>query len=150
MGERLSLDHIAADDNWLVKGGSWEKLTQAAIVDEHQAVKTNRFTDELKQVFQLSGIEFGRADHATVDGQTVVFEINTNPYIGPYVPDPHLLRRETQITARQRFAAALDAIDTKRRGTIAIRRTRFGKRQRRFWLFGRFPWTLGQIPLKRR
>ena len=48
VGERLSLDHIAADDNWLVKGGSWEKLTRAAIADEHEAVKRNRFTNELR------------------------------------------------------------------------------------------------------
>jgi len=43
----------------------------------------------------------------------VVYEINTNPFIGHYVPDPKPLRRETQTLARQRFADALEAIDTK-------------------------------------
>ena len=149
VGANLSLDHIAVDDNWLVKRGVWEKLTDAAIKDELEAVRANRFADALKPVFELAGIEFGRADHAPVRGQPVVFEINTNPFIGPYVPDPHLLRRETQAIARRRFAAALDAIDTRANGTVRISKTRFGKRQRRTWLFGRIPLRVGRAPLQR-
>lgn len=148
VGPNLSLDHIAVDDNWLVKG-VWEKLTPAAIDDEHEAVKANRFTDALKPAFEIGRIDFGRADHAPVGGRTVVFEINTNPYIGPYVPDPMPLRRATQAVARQRFAAALDTIDTTNKGTVILRPTKFLKLQRRTWTFGRIPWKLGRIPLKR-
>ena len=113
------------DDNWLVKEGVWEKLTDAVVADEHEAVKANRFADALKPVFEIGKIDFGRADHASAGGRTVVFEINTNPYIGPYVPDPKPLRRATQAVARQRFAAALNSIDTTGKGTITLRRTRF-------------------------
>ena len=137
------------DDNWLVKRGVWEKLTDAAVADEYEAVKANRFADALKPVFEIAGIDFGRADHAPVRGQPIIFEINTNPYIAPYVPDPKLLRRATQAVARQRFAAALDAIDTTGKGTVTLRRTKFEMRQRRTWLFGRIPWRLGRAPLKR-
>jgi hypothetical protein len=120
VGSNISVDHIALDDNWLVKFGVWKKLTEVAISDEHDAVKSNRFAEVLKPVFDLGGIDYGRADHATIDGRTVVYEINTNPYIGPYVPDPHPLRRETQILARKRFAAALDTIDTIGAGSVDI------------------------------
>ena len=137
----ISVDHIAIDDNWLVKFGRWEKLTDFAIADEHEAVKSNRFADLLLPVFEIAGIEYGRADHATIDGRTVVYEINTNPHIGPYVPDPKPLRRETQILARQRLAAALDAIDTSRKGTVKIPKSKIMRRHKlptsdwRSWLF---------------
>src|SRR5262249_49332410 len=120
VGANMSVDHIAVDDNWLVKFGVWEKLTDAAVADEYQAVKSNRFADGLMPIFEIAGIDYGRADHATMDGQTVVYEINTNPHIGPYVPDPKPLRREAQTLARQRFAAALDEIDTIESGSVKV------------------------------
>ena len=88
VGSATLVDHIAVDSSWCVKYGVWEKLTDAAIIDEHDAVKSNRFAAALAPIFDIAGIDFGRADHATVAGATVVYEINTNPYIGPYVPDP--------------------------------------------------------------
>ena len=118
VGSSLSVDHIAVDDNWCVKYGVWEKLTETAIADEYESVKTNRFACELRPVFDIAGIDFGRADHANVSGQTIVYEINTNPYIGPYVPDPNPLRRESQALTRQRFAKALETIDTVAIGTV--------------------------------
>jgi hypothetical protein len=148
VGPNLSLDHVAVDDNWLVKVGVWEKLTEAVVADEHEAVKANRFADALKPVFEIGKIDFGRADHAPVGGRTVVFEINTNPYIGPYVPDPKPLRRATQALARQRFAAALDSIDTTGKGTITLRRTDFFEPHWRK-VFGWIRWKSGRIPLRR-
>ncbi len=149
VGPNMSVDHIAVDDDWLVKRGVWEKLTDAAVAEEHEAVKANKFADEIKSVFEVGKIEFGRADHAPVGGRSVVYEINTNPYIGHYVADPKPLRRETQAIARKRFAAALDVIDTPAGGAVALRRTRFANRQRRtWWILGRIPWRLART-LKR-
>ena len=135
-GSAASVDHIAVDDNWWVKYGVWEKLTDAAIADEHDAVKSNRFATDLTPAFDIAGIDFGRADHASIGGRTVVYEINTNPFIGPYVPDPKPLRRETQTLARQRFAEALEAIDTKATGTVAMPASEFCAPSRRAWRFG--------------
>jgi hypothetical protein len=136
VGEQLSVDHIAVDDNWWVKYGVWEKLTDAAIAEEHDAVKSNRFATDLKPAFDIAGIDFGRADHASIGGRTVVYEINTNPFIGHYVPDPKPLRRETQTLARQRFADALEAIDTKGTGTVAVPASEVLRPFRRAWRFG--------------
>ena len=136
VGPNLSVDHIAVDDNWCVKYGVWERLTEAVIADEYEAVKANRFASDLKPVFDLASIEFGRADHAEVDGRTMVYEINTNPFIGPYVPDPTPLRREAQALARQRFADALEAIDTADAGAVSVEPTELLELQRRAWRFG--------------
>lgn len=120
IGAQTICEHIAVDDVWLVKTGDHAKVTEAIAQDEHDAVVSNRFVPDLTRVFELAGIEFGRADHATVDGKTVIYEINTNPYLGWFVPDQNPVRRDTQLTARGRIAEALAAIDTRERGWVRL------------------------------
>jgi len=119
IGDRLIVEHIAVDDTWLVKIGDHAKVTDAIMDDEREAVETNRFATDIGPAFDIAGIEFGRADHGTVAGQAAIYEINTNPYLGLFVPDRHPIRRETQIIARGRIAEALAEIDT-----TAVGRTR--------------------------
>jgi hypothetical protein len=120
IGDATVVEHIAVDDIWLVKTGDHAKVTESVAADEHDAVVSNRFAPAVAAAFRIAGIEFGRADHAEVGGRTVVYEINTNPYSGPFVPDRNPLRRETQLTARGRIADALAAIDTPQGGRVAI------------------------------
>ena len=112
IGDRIVTEHIAVDDTWLVKVGDHAKVTDAVAADEHNGVTTSRFADDLRPAFEAGHIEFGRADHATVNGRTVIYEINTNPTLGRFVPDRRPLRRETQLSARRQIAEALDAIDS--------------------------------------
>jgi hypothetical protein len=118
VGDLVSVDHIAVDDNWLVKYGDYSHLDESIIRDEHDAVLSNRFADEMMGCFELAAIEYGRADHAYADGQLVVYEINTNPFIGHYVPGRHALSLEKQQRARERLASGFYAIDTQDSGTI--------------------------------
>ena len=120
VGDRISVDHIAVDEGWLVKYGVWDKLTDEAIADEYDAVTSNRFAADFAPIFDISGIEFGRTDHAFCEGRTVVYEINTNPFIGPYVPDPKPLRFRTQSVARRRLAEALETIDCEDSGLVDL------------------------------
>lgn len=112
IGDRIVVDHIAVEDRWMVKYGRHDCLTEDVVSDEFDAVSGNRFERHLKPAFEMAGIEYGRADHAVTAEGMVVFEINTNPFLGNYVPDPWLKRRETQILARQRWSEAMQAIDT--------------------------------------
>ena len=116
----FSLDHIAVDDNWLVKTGQWDMLAENIVADEYDAVLSNRFADATRRAFDIAGIEFGRADHGLHDGKPVFYEINTNPFVGHYVRDSKPLRAETQILVRTRFAAALEQIDCSERGRISL------------------------------
>ena len=120
IGTQVSLDHIAVDETWLVKYGRWEKLTDQAVKDEYDAVRSNRFSDQVARVFQAASIDFGRADFGLFDGRPVFYEINTNPYIGDYVPDTKELRRRTQELARRRFAQALENLDCSDTGMIEV------------------------------
>ena len=124
VGPSLSVDHIAVDSNWCVKYGVWEKLTDAAISEEYEAIKSNRFAADLKPAFDIAGIDFGRADHAKVGGRTIVYEINTNPFIGPYVPTQTASPR-TQALARQRFATPLQQSTRRTSGTWRCRQLNF-------------------------
>lgn len=132
IGDVTILEHIAVDDVWLVKTGDHAKVTESIAIDENAAVASNRFSGELSEVFRISAIEFGRSDHATVGGRTVTYEINTNPYSGPFVPDRNPVRRETQRIARERIAAALAAIDTPQMGYVSVPAT-VKRRPIRWW-----------------
>lgn len=135
VADRMSVDHIGIDDTWYVKFGKWDLLDDTSVAEEHAAAAANQVAPEVTRAFALSGIEFGRADHATVDGRTVVYEINTNPFVGPYVPDPIPLRFKTQALVRERLAAALAAIDCHESGWQKLKpSTPFG--MRRTWAFG--------------
>ena len=116
----LSLDHIAVDDNWLVKTGQWDMLAEDIVADEYEAVLSNRFSDAARRAFDIACIEFGRADHGLHEGKPVFYEINTNPFVGHYVRDSKPLRAETQVLARTRFAAALEQIDCAEHGMIEL------------------------------
>jgi hypothetical protein len=135
IGGRMSVDHIAVDNNWFVKVGSWDLLNDAVVAAEHEAVTTNQFAADVKEAFDVAGIEFGRADHGTVNGRTVIYEINTNPFIGRYVPDKIALRFQNQKLGRERLAAALTAIDCKESGTRRLKRCKWF-RSERLWSFG--------------
>ena len=111
IGDAILVDHGAWEDNWLVRYGKYELTTEERCEQERAAVVSNRFADVLQPVFQLAGIEWGRADHATFNGREIVYEVNTNPNIGPLQPQQFPVRNETLLFGRQRMAKQLWRID---------------------------------------
>ncbi|WP_018387843.1 hypothetical protein [Ancylobacter sp. FA202] len=118
IGGQTVLEHIAVDDTWLVKIGDHAKVTPEIAQDEHDAVLANRYADDLSRAFALGNLEYGRADHAQYNGRTVLFEVNTNPYIGPFKPRSPAIRTETTLFARRRMAECHEAIDTPVGGSV--------------------------------
>jgi len=72
------------------------------------------------QAFDLAGIEYGRADHATVQGRPVIYEINTNPTIGGPEPQRRQMRADSLAAARRRLAQLLWRIDSGDGTTIKV------------------------------
>jgi hypothetical protein len=66
----------------------------------------------VEPVFDLAGIEFGRADFGLVGGQVQLYEINTNPTIASVAEHPSADRVESLHQVRRNLFAALQAIDT--------------------------------------
>lgn len=117
IGDRYSLDHHVVQDDWRVKygreglehpPGRIERLLQ----EEFDDVTQNRVPDPVKAAFEIARIEFGRADHAVVDGRTVIYEINTNPHLRPRAEQRWPLRNQTVTAAHGRLAEMLWSIDS--------------------------------------
>jgi hypothetical protein len=120
IGSETIVEHIAVDDTWLVKVGDKAKISPQVAEDEHDAVMTNRYSESISAVFDLAHVEYGRADHGHFRGRQVIYEINSNPYIGYYLASPNPIRREAQLHARTRIAQALAAIDTAGGGWVKL------------------------------
>ena len=88
IGNRVIASHMNFSRNWLIKPGrpSPENMTPkenmaAELIEEWQFVKNNPHEAEIREVFELARIDYGRMDYALLDGAPQVWEINTNPTI---------------------------------------------------------------------
>jgi hypothetical protein len=112
VGDNIHVDHHVTEDSWFVKYGRMEQSPEWLTGDEHRRVLANDCPGAVRDAFQLANIEFGRADHTTVAGREVIYEINTNPMVGTLTPQPRPLRDETLLHAARTMAASLHAIDS--------------------------------------
>jgi hypothetical protein len=109
-------DHGDVEDTWSVKYGMPELETDAVLEEEHAFVAGNAVPDAVRRAFAIGDIEFGRADHAVVDGATVIYEINTNPVFLPLTAQGSATRDDSKLIGRRRMADLLAAIDTQAGG----------------------------------
>jgi hypothetical protein len=112
IGDLISTDHCVIEDQWCVKYGTYGLGTEAMAEDEYRRVRDNVHAEALRPAFDLAGIEWGRADHATVGGREVIYEINTNPQVAELKPNRLKRRDETLHLSRARLIEGLVAIDT--------------------------------------
>ncbi len=112
IGESIYLDHHIVEPTWLVKYGVGDILPSWLSEEENRQVVANACPAAVETAFRVAGIDYGRADHTTVGGQEVIYEINTNPTI--WLPKPQIwpIRDETLALGRERMAAAFWAIDS--------------------------------------
>lgn len=113
VGNRLIGATCAHDDQWLVKYGKPEVVPPELYDDEYRLVAENPFGDVLRRVFDIAGVEYGRADFGLVGGKPQIYEINTNPdlKIRPGA-SPVPQRNENVALFARNYLAALRAIDT--------------------------------------
>jgi hypothetical protein len=119
------------EDHWCVKYGLAGLATTEIYQWERDKVATNHFAAALAPAFELAGIEYGRADHATVNDREVVYEINTNPYLAELSRQSSPFRDDMVAISRARYAAALWAIDTSGGGKVKLRVSERAARHRR-------------------
>jgi hypothetical protein len=112
IGGRVQMNHMAIQDRWHVSQGTRGFATEDMFKEEHATIAENRFASELRPIFELANIDWGRADHATFNGRQIVYEINTNPAIREPSPQTSPIRDEALAMARAVMAESLWAIDT--------------------------------------
>ena len=90
-GRTIKLN-VVFDECWVVKNGFTDESLdarpdKAALKEIERDILTSDSHDEiLSKVFELAGIDYGRADFSIKDDRLEVFEINTNPYHPPPAP----------------------------------------------------------------
>lgn len=99
IGERLIPRHLLVSRHWCVKDP--DLLEPDYIEEELRFVETFPRADEVRSIFEIAGIDYGRIDYSFYGDRLHVWEINTNPVLA-YVKsaEPGAPRREVN----ERFA----------------------------------------------
>ena len=130
IGDRTHIGHHVTQDSWLVKEGNSEISPEWLYRDEYRKVTEDRCPDAVDKAFELAGVEYGSADHATVGGHEVIYEINTNPDIRAIHPHQQKIRDETMAHSRAIMGASLFAIDSGDESPVIISATERVRRHR--------------------
>lgn len=109
IGDHIVPQHVQRSTTWNVKNDVRER-TPATEAEELDHLRANPHADRLLELARVAGIQFGRIDYTLVDGQPVVYEINTNPNF-PNMADPKPGREDRRDLILGRLAAAFQAID---------------------------------------
>ena len=113
--------HLSVHDTgWLVKYGQTFDAIESLYQEEHVMLEENPFAEHLRKVFDIAGIEYGRADFGFYQGRLQVFEINTNPYMERADPHPSATRVASMRLAWQKYMQALRDIDSQSGRTVRL------------------------------
>jgi hypothetical protein len=107
------IPHISVHDTgWLVKYGKKFDNIEDLYQEELSMLQTNPHAEHLKKVFDIAGIEYGRADFGIYRGRIQVYEINTNPHVAPACEHPSATRVASMNLSWQKYLDGLRAIDS--------------------------------------
>lgn len=132
VGGRIIPRHVIYGRDWVVKGQG--RVVDAAIAAEELSYVTdNPHEAQLREIFALAHIDYGRIDYTMVDGSIQVFEINTNPQTVKPGPSHHPERTKIKSIFSQNYIAALESLDCQapagRKVAVGIKRKPLLKRR---------------------
>ena len=81
VGPHIIPRYLSVSHEWMLKFSGGE-FTSRMAEEELEYIVTNPHEAELRNVFSIAGVEYGRIDYAMKDGAMQVWEINLNPTIG--------------------------------------------------------------------
>jgi hypothetical protein len=84
-----------------------------------ELLKSNPYAEHLRKVFDVAGIEYGRADFGMYRGRIQVYEINTNPHVAPPCEHPSATRVQSMKLSWESYLKALRGVDSP--GGLAVR-----------------------------
>ena len=101
IGEHLIPRHMLVGDGWLTKKP--KIVTPDTVAEENEYIETFPHEAEIRRVFDLANIEYGRIDYSVKEGRVQVWEINTNPVIVPMPEQVDELRMDSQAASAERI-----------------------------------------------
>ncbi len=78
-GDRIVPRHLIFGRNWVLKVP--DLIDEAKVVEEWDYLRSNPHEAELRRIFDMANIDYGRIDYGLLDGRIQVWEINTNPVV---------------------------------------------------------------------
>jgi hypothetical protein len=130
VGDRMVPCLSVHESRWKAKGGEMGIAGQELYDDEYDMVVENRHGNVVRTAFDVSDIDYGRADFGFVDGRPEVYEINTNPMIKRVGEHPFPVRMEAGRLAFEKLIEAFEAIDMPAGPRVRIRDPRLGRQLR--------------------
>ena len=113
--------HLSVHDTvWLVKHGRMVDSIEDLYREEYAMLQENPFAEHFQKVFDVAGVEYGRADFSFFQGRIQVFEINTNPHLEEADPHPSATRVASMKLSWDKYLQALQAIDSRNGRTIRL------------------------------
>jgi hypothetical protein len=122
VGSEVFAHHLVVEDTWVVKyGKEGVKFPEEYKVFEQEFVKGNWNADVLRRVFEIAGIEYGRADWGMAGGKPQIYEINTNPFISGDPGTTNPTRRATLAMSTKMLCESLAALGNgTSKGTVKV------------------------------
>ena len=112
IGERMVGFTCVHDNQWLVKYGKPGIAPIELYEDEYRMVRDNPYGEEMRRVFDLVGLEYGRVDFGLVGGRPQVYEINSNPDVKLNPKSNGIdMRDQSNALFKQNYLAAVAALD---------------------------------------
>jgi hypothetical protein len=106
------IPHLSVHDtNWLVKYGQHGIAGEDWYQDELDVLKRNPHREHLQKVFEIAGIQYGRADFGIYKGRVQVYEINTNPALHEPGAHPSSTRVESMRLCWTSYLDSLRRLD---------------------------------------
>ncbi|MGZ9811864.1 hypothetical protein ACXN5S_15480 [Pseudoroseicyclus sp. H15] len=118
--DRIIRANSVHQDHWVVKGG----MTGLASPEDY-AAELREMSDfpqeaEVRRVFEVAGMEFGRLDFGLAGGRVETWEINTNPDMTLTAEHDDPSRVQTMILLREGLAQALAGLALPASGRVDI------------------------------
>lgn len=108
VGDRIIPKHIFFSRDWCVKKA--ELVGQELVELEQRYISSNPHESELRQIFELARVDYGRIDYSLAAERIIVWEINTNPTIFTEAASRDRARAETHRWFAREFNDALLAL----------------------------------------
>ena len=109
VGDRIIPRHLIFSRNWVLKKP--DLVAEELVHEETQYLQDNPHEARLREIFELSGIEYGRIDYSLRDGRIQTWEINTNPLVVAHRRRYSHRQLPNQRLFARRIAAAFTAMD---------------------------------------
>jgi hypothetical protein len=81
IGDQILPRSLDRGRDWMLKRQGTD-YTHEALAEELEFVRNNPHERELREIFAIAGVDYGRIDYAVQDGRIRTWEINLHPTIG--------------------------------------------------------------------